>query len=94
MASADLDGDISSWTPLAIKLADLGNFGPGGDAVMTTSKSKEEVGLDTNKTLHVLAADNGTWPNEGGGVSACRRDMINGLESIKLQMLSESANDF
>lgn len=92
MASADLDDEISSWTPLAFKISDLFNFGPGGDAVVHT-RSKD-VGFDTAKTLHVMAADNGTWPNEGGGVSACRRDMINSLKSIKWHMICESATDF
>ncbi|KAJ5922453.1 hypothetical protein N7516_010156 [Penicillium verrucosum] len=92
MASADLDENISSWTPLAVKLTDLLNFGPGGDAVVNT-RSKN-FGTDTDKTLHVMAADNGTWPNEGGGVSACRRDMINSLRTIKWHMICESANDF
>ncbi|CAG7971978.1 unnamed protein product [Penicillium olsonii] len=92
MASADLDDNISSWTPLAVKITDLLNFGPGGDAVVNT-RSKN-FGTDTDKTLHVMAADNGTWPNEGGGVSACRRDMINSLRTIKWHMICESANDF
>lgn len=91
MASTDLDDHISSWTPLAVKISDLVNFGPGGDApVYTRSK---DFGSDTEKTLHVMAADTGTWPNEGGGVSACRRDMINSLKSIKWHMICESAND-
>ncbi|KAJ5114874.1 hypothetical protein NUU61_000633 [Penicillium alfredii] len=92
MASADLDDNISSWTPLAVKISDLFNFGPGGDAVVNT-RSKD-AGSDTDKILHVMAADTGTWPNEGGGVSACRRDMINSLRTIKWHMICESANDF
>ncbi|KAL1872609.1 hypothetical protein Plec18167_006727 [Paecilomyces lecythidis] len=92
MASADLDDSISSWTPLAVKISDLFNFGPGGDAVAYT-RSKD-ISFDTDKTLHVIAADNGTWPNEGGGVSACRRDMINSLRTIKWHMICESAHDF
>ncbi|KAL2854894.1 hypothetical protein BJY01DRAFT_205040 [Aspergillus pseudoustus] len=91
-ASADLDDSISSWTPLAVKISDLFNFGPGGDAVVNT-RSKD-FGSDTEKSLHVMAADTGTWPNEGGGVSACRRDMINSLRTIKWHMICESANDF
>ena len=31
---------------------------------------------------------------KGGGVSACRRDMVNNLGSIKWHMVAESANDF
>ncbi|KAE8161192.1 hypothetical protein BDV40DRAFT_301645 [Aspergillus tamarii] len=91
-ASADLDDNISSWTPLAVKISDLFNFGPGGDAVVHT-RSKD-FGSDTDKSMHVMAADNGTWPNEGGGVSACRRDMINSLRTVKWHMICESANDF
>jgi glycosyltransferase involved in cell wall biosynthesis len=92
MASADVDDTVSSWTPLAVKMGDLLNFGPGGDAVLFT-RSKEFI-FDNDETLHVLAADNGTWPNEGGGVSACRRDMINSLRTIKWHMICEAAHDF
>lgn len=92
MASADLDDKVSSWTPLAVKVSDLFNFGPGGDAVINTRSKKYES--DTESILHVMASDTGTWPNEGGGVSACRRDMVNSLRTIKWHMICESANDF
>lgn len=92
MASADLNDDVSSWTPLAVKMSDLLNFGPGGDAVIT--RRSKEMSPDNDSTLHVMAADTGTWPNEGGGVSACRRDMVNSLRTIRWHMLCESANDF
>lgn len=91
-SSVDLADDIAGWTPIAYKLGDLISFGSGGDTIMHTTA--KDVGKDNNETLHVLAADNGTWPNEGGGVSACRRDMINNLETIKWHMLAESATDF
>lgn len=92
MASADLNDNVSSWTPLAVKISDLFNFGPGGDAVINTRT--KDFGSDTENTLHVMAADTGTWPNEGGGVSACRRDMVNHLRTVKWHMICESANDF
>ncbi|KAJ5288588.1 Glycosyl transferase family 1 [Penicillium angulare] len=92
MASVDLEDNVSSWTPLAVKISDLFNFGPGGDSVVTTRS--RDLSPDTEDYLHVMAADTGTWPNEGGGVSACRRDMVNCLRSIKWHMLCESANDF
>lgn len=92
MASADLTSDISAWTPLAIRMSDLFSFGQGGDAVIfTRTKALQQ---DTDRTLHVIAVDTGTWPNEGGGVSACRRDLINNLRTIKWHMVVESANDF
>jgi hypothetical protein len=92
MASSDLTSDISAWTPLAIRISDLFSFGQGGDAVIFT-RTKTLAG-DTDNSLHVIAVDTGTWPNEGGGVSACRRDLINNLRTIKWHMVVESANDF
>ncbi|CBX97840.1 predicted protein [Plenodomus lingam JN3] len=90
MASSDLTSDISAWTPLAIRLGDLFSFGQGGDAVIFTRT--KTLQRDTDRSLHVIAVDTGTWPNEGGGVSACRRDLINNLRTIKWHMVVESAN--
>ncbi|KAI4923754.1 uncharacterized protein J4E92_007728 [Alternaria infectoria] len=92
MASSDLTSDISAWTPLAIRMSDLFSFGQGGDAVIFTRT--KALQRDTDHNLHVIAVDTGTWPNEGGGVSACRRDLINNLRTIKWHMVVESANDF
>ncbi|KAF2430083.1 hypothetical protein EJ08DRAFT_697629 [Tothia fuscella] len=92
MASSELSNDISAWTPLAIRLSDLFSFGQGGDAVVYTRTKTLQP--DTDDTLHVIAVDTGTWPNEGGGVSACRRDLINNLRTIRWNMVVESANDF
>jgi hypothetical protein len=92
MASSDLTSDISAWTPLAIRMSDLLSFGQGGDAVIFTRT--KTLQRDTDRSLHVIAVDTGTWPNEGGGVSACRRDLINNLRTIKWHMVVESANDF
>ncbi|KAF2268323.1 hypothetical protein CC78DRAFT_576332 [Lojkania enalia] len=92
MASSDLTSDISAWTPLAVRMSDLFSFGQGGDAVIYTRT--KVLSRDTDRSLHVVAVDTGTWPNEGGGVSACRRDLINNLRTIKWHMVVESANDF
>jgi hypothetical protein len=92
MASAELSTDISAWTPLAIRISDLFSFGQGGDAVIYTRTKALQP--DNDNTLHVIAVDTGTWPNEGGGVSACRRDLINNLRTIRWHMVVESANDF
>jgi hypothetical protein len=93
MARIDIDPDISSWTPLAFKISDLVSFGTGGDARINTRTQEAQI-QDTDTELHVLAMDTGTWPNEGGGVSACRRDMVNNLNSIRWHIVAENANDF
>ncbi|RFU27099.1 hypothetical protein B7463_g9236, partial [Scytalidium lignicola] len=93
MASVDLDNSISGWTPLATKINDLYSFGQGGDACSRTRSNALEQESDET-ALHVIAVDTGTWPNEGGGVSACRTDVVNNLRTIKWHMVAESANDF
>ncbi|KFZ18278.1 hypothetical protein V502_04173 [Pseudogymnoascus sp. VKM F-4520 (FW-2644)] len=90
----DLDTIISSWSPLAIKMNDLRSLGPGGDAAAHTKSKLASQKNEDRDALHVIAVDTGTWPNEGGGVSACRRDVINNLNSIKWHMVVETANDF
>lgn len=63
IATADLDNTISVWTPLAMKINDLYAFGPGGDATSRTRANY--IAQDENDdTLHILAIDTGTWPNE------------------------------
>ncbi|CAG8959327.1 hypothetical protein HYFRA_00013097 [Hymenoscyphus fraxineus] len=93
MARVDIESDISSWTPLAYKMSDMFTFGQGGDARINTRSQASQM-RDTEDELHVLAFDTGTWPNEGGGVSACRRDMVNNLNSIRWHIVAENANDF
>ncbi|TVY29101.1 hypothetical protein LHYA1_G002449 [Lachnellula hyalina] len=93
MASVDLDNSISSMTPLSIKINDMYSFGQGGDSVSRT-RSNITTQEEDETQLHVIAVDTGTWPNEGGGVSACRSDVVNNLRTIKWHMVAESANDF
>jgi glycosyltransferase involved in cell wall biosynthesis len=49
---------------------------------------------DADDVMHILAMDNSTWPNEPGGVSACRNDMVTNLKSVRWHMLAETGNDY
>ncbi|CBF80400.1 hypothetical protein AN8369.2 [Aspergillus nidulans FGSC A4] len=93
LARVDIDPDISSWTQMAFKISDLYSFGIGGDARINTRTLSTQL-QDTSTQLHVLAMDTATWPNEPGGVSACRRDMVNDLRGIRWHIISENANDY
>ncbi|RAL10682.1 glycosyltransferase family 4 protein [Aspergillus homomorphus CBS 101889] len=93
LARVDIDPEISSWTPIAFKIADLSSFGVGGESRINTRTLSTQI-QDSDTELHVLAMDTGTWPNEPGGVSACRRDMVNDLKGIRWHILAEAANDF
>ncbi|KAL4937830.1 hypothetical protein BDV06DRAFT_202134 [Aspergillus oleicola] len=93
LARVDIDPDTSSWTRMAFKISDLYSFGIGGDARINTRTLSTQL-QDTDTKLHVLAMDTATWPNEPGGVSACRRDMVNDLKGIRWHIISENANDY
>lgn len=93
MASVDMDHEISAWTALAFKMSDFFSMGQGGDTNINTRTTKSQID-DNYQRLHVLATDTGTWPNEGGGVSCCRRDMVNNLQYIKWHMVAETATDY
>ncbi|KAL3443104.1 hypothetical protein BJX65DRAFT_312121 [Aspergillus insuetus] len=93
LARVDIDPEISSWTQTAFKISDLYSFGIGGDARINTRTLSTQL-QDTDTKLHVLAMDTATWPNEPGGVSACRRDMVNDLNGIRWHIISENANDY
>ncbi|OJJ07409.1 hypothetical protein ASPVEDRAFT_46734 [Aspergillus versicolor CBS 583.65] len=93
LARVDIDPEVSSWTQMAFKISDLYSFGIGGDARINTRTLSTQL-QDTDTRLHVLAMDTATWPNEPGGVSACRRDMVNDLKGIRWHIISENANDY
>ncbi|KAL4946968.1 hypothetical protein BDW69DRAFT_190664, partial [Aspergillus filifer] len=93
LARVDIDPDVSAWTRMAFKISDLYSFGIGGDARINTRTLSTQL-QDTDTKLHVLAMDTATWPNEPGGVSACRRDMVNDLKGIRWHIISENANDY
>lgn len=93
MASVDVDHEVSSWTLLAYKVSDLITLGRGGEVAINTRQVDSQVADDKDQ-LHVFASDMGTWPNEGGGVSCCRRDLVDNIQKIKWHVISENANDY
>lgn len=93
MARVDVDPQISSWVHIAFKMSDLYTFGQGGESRINTRHLSSQL-MDGEYDLHVLCMDTSTWPNDPGGVSACRRDMVNDLKTIKWHVLAESAHDY
>ncbi|KAL3492287.1 hypothetical protein BJX62DRAFT_250706 [Aspergillus germanicus] len=85
----DLDQKVSSWVPLALRFSDLQSL-----ASTNTQAHSAQLSDTSSDNLHVLAMDTGTWPNEPGGVSACRRDLVDNIKRIRWHILAESANDF
>jgi hypothetical protein len=93
MARSDVAPETNAWSCITFKLSDLFNFGQGGDTRINTRTEKTQL-QHNEDVMSVLAMDTGTWPNEGGGVSACRRDLVNELETIRWHIIAESANDY
>jgi len=85
--------EASQKCPLLIKASDLFSMGLGKDATQLTARL-EDAYNDSAKQTSVIFSDNGCWPDNPGGVSNCRRDLINGHTTIRGHCLAESANDF
>lgn len=85
--------ESSQTCPLLIKASDLFVMGLGKDANQVTARP-EDAYRDTRSLTSVIFSDNGCWPDNPGGVSNCRRDLVNGHTTIRGHCLAESANDF
>lgn len=93
VAAIEVADDVSQTSPLVIKLADLFVMGLAKDANQLTNRL-EECLADTADRLSVIFTDTGCWPDAPGGVSNCRRDLVNGHSTIRNHVMAESANDY
>lgn len=93
LAAIEVADDVSQTSPLVIKLADLFVMGLAKDANQLTNRL-EDCLADTEDRLSVIFTDTGCWPDAPGGVSNCRRDLVNGHSTIRNHVMAESANDY
>jgi hypothetical protein len=84
--------EVSGWTILATKMSDLFAMGGSSNMVLNT-RTADDPFAGPEEQMHVLATDTGTWPTEGGGVSCCRRDVVDNLKKIRWHIVAEVAND-
>ncbi|KAL5320077.1 hypothetical protein ACEPPN_013139 [Leptodophora sp. 'Broadleaf-Isolate-01'] len=89
----DITTEISQTCSLPIKPADLYTMGLGKDASQVTSRP-DDCYRDTDDRISIIFNDIGCWPDAPGGVSNCRRDLVNGHSTIRNHVLAESANDY
>ena len=93
VAAIEIQKEVSEVCLLPIKAADLYVMGHGKDANQITNRP-EECFQDTKDRISVVFNDIGCWPEAPGGVSNCRRDLINGHSTIRNHVLAETANDY
>jgi glycosyltransferase involved in cell wall biosynthesis len=93
ISAIEPSAEASQTCPLLIKISDLFVMGLGKDANQVTARP-EDAYHDTQTRTSVIFSDNGCWPDNPGGVSNCRRDLVNGHTTIRGHCLAESANDF
>lgn len=93
VSAIDMQTDVAEVTLLAIKTADLYAMGLGNDANPITTQPQNCYN-DTDSRISVIFNDIGCWPISPGGVSNCRRDLVNGHSTIRNHVLAECANDF
>ncbi|KAF4554721.1 Hypothetical protein D9617_3g017890 [Elsinoe fawcettii] len=85
--------ETSATCPLLIKAADLFEMGLAKDSTRLTARP-DDTYRDTATSTSVIFSDNGCWPDNPGGVSNCRRDLVNGHTTIRGHCLAEGANDY
>lgn len=93
VAAIEVADDVSQSCPLIIKLADLFVMGLAKDANQLTNRL-DDCFADTKDRLSVIFTDTGCWPDAPGGVSNCRRDLVNGHSTIRNHVMAESACDY
>ncbi|KAK4162961.1 family 4 putative glycosyltransferase [Cladorrhinum sp. PSN259] len=93
MSAIEIEKDVSEVCLLPIKSSDLYAMGLGRDANELTMRPSDCF-KDTNERISVIFNDIGCWPDSPGGVSNCRRDLVNGHSTIRNHVLTESANEY
>lgn len=93
VAAIEIEKDVSEVCMLPIKASDLYAMGLGKDANQMTTRP-EDCFKDTQDRISVIFNDVGCWPESPGGVSNCRRDLVNGHSTIRNHVLAESANEY
>ncbi|KAK0386712.1 hypothetical protein NLU13_6547 [Sarocladium strictum] len=92
-SAIEIATEVSEVCLLPIRTADLYAMGLGKDANEVTNRP-EDCFSDTKDRISVIFNDIGCWPEAPGGVSNCRRDLVNGHSTIRNHVLAECANDF
>ncbi|KAF5664992.1 glycosyl transferase [Fusarium heterosporum] len=93
VSAIGMQTDVAETSLLAIKTADLYAMGLGSDANPITTQP-QNCYSDTEDRISVIFNDIGCWPISPGGVSNCRRDLVNGHNTIRNHVLAECANEF
>jgi hypothetical protein len=93
VSAIEIPFNISKTCSLPIKAADLYTMGLGKDATQITNRP-DDCFQDTDDRISIIFNDIGCWPNAPGGVSNCRRDLVNGHRTIRNHVLAEAANDY
>jgi len=93
IASIEPQIEVSQTCPMLIKSSDLFEMGLAKDCSRLTARP-EDTYRDTPNSTSVIFSDNGCWPDNPGGVSNCRRDLVNGHTTIRGHCLAEGANDY
>lgn len=93
VAAIEIDDAVAERIHLAIRPADLFTMGLSKDSNYVIN-TPEDSFIDTDDRLAVIFTDTGCWPDAPGGVSNCRRDLVDGHRTIRNYALTEGAYDW
>lgn len=93
VTAIEIPFEVSQVCSLAIKPGDLYALGLGKDANQITNRP-EDCHRDTRDRISIIFNDIGCWPDAPGGVSNCRRDLVEGHKTIRNHVLAEAPNEY
>jgi glycosyltransferase involved in cell wall biosynthesis len=93
IGAMDMRDDVAQGTALAIKFSDLLQMGHAKDSAFISNDVVDDY-IDSDDRVSVIFTDTGCWPNEPGGVSNCRRDLVNSHKTVRNYALTEAAQDY
>ena len=93
VSAIEIADNVAEKIQLAIKPSDLFTMGTSKDSNYVID-TPEDSYIDTDDRLAVIFTDTGCWPDAPGGVSNCRRDLVDGHTTIRNYALTEGAYDW
>ena len=87
--------DVATRSRLWMRFSDLLVGGAGGQSIFVAANNDHDGTSQPGGSayLRVMGLDSGTWPMDGGGVASCRRDVVNRIDGVRWEMVSETGND-
>ncbi|GKT52651.1 uncharacterized protein ColSpa_12832 [Colletotrichum spaethianum] len=94
MTVIGLPEDVSDVCPLALGFSSLYKMGLTNETLHAKKGVQKSDQGSFPDNIPVIVTDMGCWPEAPGGVSNCRRDLVNGHSTIDNHVVAECNNEY